>query len=150
MCSYYINSYEFKGRKWLSVLRMSASLVFKGIVLMGIWLTGEEGAFGAGHDVTMSRCNPLALESYQQRRTSARGREEALISPEGINATKTQTRLLNTAAEVDYDLNLDTISVFQRETKDVTSLLIAGCRRDTAAAQKMLDGENGASCLRGL
>lgn len=94
---------------------MSASLVFKGIVLMEIWLNGEEGAFGAGHDVTMSRCNPLALESYQQRRASARGREEALISPEGIiSASKAQTRPLNAAAEVDYDENLDTISVFQR------------------------------------
>jgi len=80
---------------------------------MEIWLNGEEGAFSAGHDVTMSRCNPLALESYQQ--TSARGREEALISSEGIiSATKAQTRPLNTAAEVDYDENLDTINVFQR------------------------------------
>lgn len=70
---------------------------------MGIWLKGGEGAFGAAHDVTVSRCNPLALESYQQRRASARGREEALISPEGISATKTQTSPFNTAAENDYD-----------------------------------------------
>lgn len=82
---------------------MSAPLVFKGTVLMGIWLTGGEGAFGAAHDVTVSRRNPLALESYQQRRASARGREEALISPEGISVTETQTRPFNTTAEDDYD-----------------------------------------------
>lgn len=76
---------------------------FQGHRTDGDLFNGRGGAFGAAHDVNVSRCNPLALESYQQRRASARGREEALISPEGSIATKTQTRQFNTAAEDDYD-----------------------------------------------
>lgn len=56
---------------------------FQGHRTDGDLFNGRGGAFGAAHDVNVSRCNPLALESYQQRRASARGREEALISPEG-------------------------------------------------------------------
>lgn len=66
---------------------------FQGHRTDGDLVNGMGGGLGAGHDVTMSRCNPLALESYQQRRASARGREEALISPEGISTSKTQMRL---------------------------------------------------------
>jgi len=58
-----------------SLCRMSGARYFKGISLMRLWLMGEN--LGPGHDVIMSRCNPLALSPISRRlRVSGTGRED--------------------------------------------------------------------------